>query len=165
MKLTEFIEKYGDRNVDENELKKVLGIKDKKYFIPNVGERYFVVSRSGKVDRYANDSTYDTEVFESSEVFQTKEEAEEHAKRQRFLLKMKRDFLDNSGDIVWGDKEQINWSVGYDHVKDELDIDGIWTTQFNDFYTTNKEWLEEYIKEYEEEIKKYYFGIKEEVED
>lgn len=161
MKLQDFINKYGNVTVDEKELKELLGVKGKKHFIPNVGERYFVVSRSGEVDNYANDSTYDAKVFENSEVFKTKEEAEEHAKKQRFLLKMKRDFLDNSDDIDWENNYQRKYNIYYSHYHNSIKIE-YWTViNYGIPVTTNRKWLEEYIEKYEEEIKKYYFEIEE----
>lgn len=163
MKLEDFIKKHGNVSVNEKELKELLVIKDKKYFIPELGEEYWFVDFAGDVGYAVNNlDNIDAKIFENQEVFRTTEEAEEHAKKQRFLLQMKRDFLDNSDDIDWEYKGQTKWSIGYDHDIDKIDIDGMWKTQFNDFHTTNKEWLEEYIEKHEEDIKKYYFEIKEE---
>ena len=162
MKLQDFIKKHGNLSVDEKELKELLGIKDKKYFIPKEYEEYFVVGLTGEIIDYFNNTDFDMETIENSEVFKTKEEAEEYARKQKFLLQMKRDFLDNSDDIDWEYKGQTKWYVGYDHTTSSLVTGSIFTTQYNDFYTTNKEWLEEYIEKYEEELKRYYFEIKEE---
>lgn len=163
MKLQDFINKYGDVQIDENELKELLGIKSEKYFIPKEEDAYWFVTDTGTVTSETN-YNWDTDIkiCENNEVFSTKEEAEEHAKKQRFLLQMKRDFLDNSGDIDWNHRRQQKHCLLYSHVHGTVFIDDPGYMQGNDFVTTNRKWLEEYIEKYEEEIKRYYFEIKEE---
>ena len=162
MKLDKFIEKYGNVAVNEEELKDLLGIKDEKYFIPEEDGRYFAVNMAGRVYQSSKNSSLDQERINNSEVFRTVEEAEEHAKKQRFLLKMKRDFLDNSDEIDWKDSSQKKHFINYNNKVHKIAVKYNTYFQSKYLYTTNEEWLEEYIEKYEDEIKKYYFEIKEE---
>lgn len=161
MKLDKFIEKYGNENVDEKELKELLGIKVEKYFIPKEDEYYFVVNMLGEVYQGLNSSDVGAERTRYNEVFKTTEEAEEHAKKKRFLLQMKRDFLDNSDEIDWENDDQEKFFLTYDHFDETTKIYSNWAHQELSFFTTNREWLEQYLKEHEEEIKKYYFEVEE----
>ena len=173
MKLDDFINKYGNVSVDENELKDLLGIKDEKYFYPKAGEAYYSVDIWGKSQKHFNadnkitarhfeNNKITARHFENNEIFATRDEAKEYAKKQRFLLKMKRDFLDNSDEIDWKDDNQEKFILLYEHRGNNIEISNWWGLQSSNMVTTNKEWLEEYIEKYEDEIKKYYFEIKEE---
>lgn len=162
MKLEDFIKKHGNVSVNEEELKELLGIKDRKYFVPKHGEVYYYVKLNGRICSYVNINDYDVEIRENNKVFRTQGEAEEYAEKQRFLLQMKRDFLDNSDEIDWKDDNQEKFILLYEHRGNNVEISNWWGLQSSNMVTTNKEWLEEYIEKYEEEIKKYYFDIKEE---
>lgn len=163
MNLKDFIKKHGNVSVNEDELKELLGIKDKKYFIPEELDLYYFVNSYGDVKCFksSSDGTVD-EVVTNNEVFRTKEEAEEHAKKQRFLLKMKRDFLDNSDDIDWSNKHQLKYNIYYSHKYNSIYKEEWHSINYGIPVTTNYSWLQEYIKRYEKEIMKYYFEIEEE---
>lgn len=159
MKLSDFIDKHGNTSVNEDELKELLGIKDEKYFMPEENEGYFVVGMSGTVFEELYNTRFDKEIYENTEVFRTEEEAEEHARKQRFLLQMKRDFLDNSDEIDWKDGNELKYFIEYYHHEYKLGINDSYTHQGGQLVTTNRDWLEEYISKHEEEIKKYYFEV------
>ena len=163
MKLEDFINKYGNISVDENELKELLGVKDEKYFIPKENELYYYVYSYGEIDYWENEfDEIDGKILENNDIFATKEEAEEHARKQRFLLQMKRDFLDNSDEIDWGNDDQMKYYLTYDHSLFTIVIDYHETIQpCTTYATTNRAWLGLYILDYEEEIEKYYFEIEE----
>ena len=159
MKLQDFIKKHGNVSVNEEDLKELLELKIRR-FCSKCKRAIFVVSKIRKVDRYA--LHLDTEVFKNSEVFRTEEEVKEHAKKQRFLLRMKRDFLDNSDEIDWSNEKQAKYYLIYNHYHNKMRFAITYDAQIPGFCTTNKKWLEQYIQEYENEIKEYYFGIREE---
>lgn len=160
MKLSEFIEKYGDKKIDETELSKII-IEEEKYFIPKLGESYWFVSSNGIVGYNSwEDDSVDKFVYSHQRVFRTQEEAEYEASRQRFLLQMERDFLDNSDELDWVDNHQKKFRLEYNYKNERIYIEYNFFVNEGTLYTTNEEWIEQYIKDNEENIKKYYFGEK-----
>lgn len=161
MNLQEFIKKYGNKDVNEQALKHFLGINDKKYFYPNKHMFYFKIGEFGEVIEHANaNSSITAKHFENNELLSTYEEAEEYARKQRFLLQMKRDFLDNTDEIDWDNNTQFKYHLIYVHHFEVVESSVCYSQQYSGFYTTNKSWLDQYISENEEEIKKYYFEVK-----
>lgn len=162
MKLSEFYEKYGDQNIDEKELKEVLGIKDQKHFKPKYWGRYWFVDAIGNVHwNDWNDSNTDFNLYNHTELYRTEEEAEFARDENQFLLQMKRDFEDNSDELVWENDYQKKFTLHYDGRNKRVIIGYNFVVCIGTLYTTNEEWLEQYIKDNEENILKHYFEIKE----
>lgn len=162
MKLSEFYEKYGDQNINEKELKEFLGIKEHKHFKPRYKETYFFVCTDGAIYRDMwTDDEIDYKFYQNNELYRTEEEAEFARDKNKFLLKMQRDFEDNSDVMDWEDDEQSKYYLFYDYRKREVTLSYLNSHKGFDLITTNKEWLHQYIKENEEEIKKHYFEIEE----
>ena len=172
MKLSEFIEKYGDQKIDEKDLKETLNIKD-KVWLPDVGEKYYYVSPTGRVlaNGYYDISERSKSIIEHNRVFQTREEAEFEAERQKFMLYMEREFARNSDPIDWGDINQRKWNILCDPATTEhgaidttippnLTLDSYIVRQSQGtLFTTNEYWLREFIAQHEDDIKRYCFGV------
>ena len=161
-KLTELIAKYGDKEIDETKFKEVFNIKERKAFMPKIGERYWYACEDGCVENhfFYNDDT-DRLIIKNSRIFKTKEEAEFERDKRVFMVQMERYSAENSDEIDWGDDNQPKYCVFYSHSAEKID----WIATFNcqrhgTLYTTNKKWLLQYIQDNEADIKKYMFGIK-----
>ena len=160
MKLQDYLKKYGNVSVDEKELNKVLGVKPKRW-IPEYGETYRYVGVDGEVRSFdwVGDE-WDLGILNYSEVYKSREEAEFARDKQTFLRKMKRDFEDNTDEIDWEDQHQDKCYLDYDYGDGRLWISytNMYPTQ-GTLYTTNYKWLEQYIEDNEEDIKKYVFEL------
>lgn len=88
------------------------------------------------------------------------EEAQNLLRESRFLTEMKVDFKDNSDDVNWEDDDQRKYSLRFDHPENRVAVAWCYSGQHQGtLYTTNREWLEQYIEENKQEIKEYCFGI------
>lgn len=163
IKLKEFTEKYGNKEVEEAKLKELLGIKDSKLFIPKIGERYLYVGEFGNVHDLIRDwNIAHDKLLKHNIVCRTEEEAEFAREAQAFKVKMKRDFAENSGEIDWGDRNQAKYRIFYNYNISAIDYEPSFAHHHGGvFYTTDEEWLEQYIEDNEADIKKYVFEIKE----
>ncbi len=162
MNLKEFTEKYGNKEVEEAKLKELLGIKDSKVWRPKHLEEYWsLVYRENKwlVDGCENRNQEITDrQFDFGLVFKTVEQAKEEADKRNFLQQMELDFKKNSGDIDWGNRKE-KYAMAYDREDNFVEVIFWYTRQHGNLHTTNREWLEQYIRDNEENIKKYYFGV------
>ena len=150
-------------NVSEDKIKKVLkelGIKESKRWDPVVGEEYWTTHRYGiRCYKWTGDEV-DLYLKLTGSMFKTEQEAQHHLDKINFLAQMKIDFEDNSDEIDWNDYNQRKCSVCFDHFKNKI-ISTWWGSVQHQgaIYTTNKEWLAQYIIDNEQQIKKYCFGI------
>jgi|SRR5690554_3035416 len=161
--LTELIAKYGDKEIDEKKFKELFDIKDSKVFIPKYGERYWFAREDGGVSDFFFDDDYtDNEILKHTEVYRTEKEAKFARDKRAFKVKMKRDFSENSDEIDWGNGNQVKYFLYFNHMYEDIRIDWRRVYRFEGtLYTTNEEWLKQYIKDNEANIKKYVFEIKE----
>ena len=157
MNLKEFTEKYGNKEVEEAKLKELLGIKDSKHWKPVLGETYWYVDSFGDIyqDNWEN-MVGDKHRYSLGNCYKTKEEAIFARERQIFMTKLERDFAENSDEIDWRDSKQRKYNLYLSIGNVGINLQS--TVSYGTPVTTDKEWLENYIKENEEEIKKYYFG-------
>lgn len=158
MKLSEFIEKYGDRKIDEQKLKETLNIESKGW-VPEWGEGFYFVGVSGKVFyKILNKSNCHIPLY--CRIFQTREETEFEAERQKFKRFMEREFAENSDLIDWEDERQNKW-----YIDNDVTISHVTPTYCNfirtqgTLFTTNEFWLREFIEQHEDDIKRYCFGV------
>ena len=153
-----------NENVSEDMIKKVLkelGIKESKRWEPEIGEEYWTVSRRHSVMFYKWEGNHIDRIESSmGNVFKTKEEAEHHHDKLNFLAEMKMDFEDNSDEIDWNSGSATKYHIHLRHTNNKLEV-GHWNSvrQQGAMLTTNREWLEQYIIDNEEDIKKYCFGV------
>ena len=162
MKLSEYIKEFGDKQVDVEKLSEFI-IEEDRVWLPEVGEDYYFVDVGGFIQLYENESVgIDMEIMEIAKVFKTKEEAEFERDKQKFLLFMEREFIRNSDDIDWKNGTQQKYYLIYDYEwKIGVRQQRAQSIRVSFLNTTNKEWLEQFIKEHEADIKKYYFEVKE----
>ena len=138
---------------------------EEKYFIPKLEEKYWFASAAGGVDYFIRAyEGHKGNIIKHSRVFRTKEEAESEAVRQRVLLQMERDFLDNSDELDWEDDHQKKFRLQYNYRNERIYIEYNSFVKENGLYTTNKGWLERYMRDNEENILKHYFEVKEKAE-
>lgn len=153
-----------NENVPEDMIKKVLkelGIKESKRWEPDIGEEYWKVTDHSVVMKlwWVGDD-FDLCSKATGNMFKTKEEAEHHRDKLNFLAQMRMDFEDNSDEIDWNDASQVKYSVCFNHYKHKIGVDARGRIQQQGaMLTTNREWLEQYIIDNEEDIKKYCFGV------
>lgn len=151
------------------EIEKVLGIKEIKgvpfeEWRPFMGDMYYTLTFN--FGRWEPDYFYydggedDLSIIEAKLMFKTLEEAEYEANKRNFLLQMKVDFLENSDEINWLDSMQLKYCIIYDRVDDDLSYSTNYVRQLSPLVTTNKDWLEDYLIVFRDEIKEYYFGEK-----
>ena len=153
-----------NENVSEDKIKEILkelGIEDSKRWVPWVGEEYWLVDVFGEVWNLVWDGgRHDDRSLLTGNVFRTEQEAEYHRDKINFLAQMKIDFEDNSDEIDWSSGSATKYHIQFPHSAHKIEVDG-WNTvqQQGAMLTTNRDWLEQYIIDNEENIKKYCFGI------
>lgn len=149
-------------NVSEEKIKEVLnilGINESKRWEPSLNETYWYIGNSFVESSRWDDSIIDGSNWLLGNVFKTEEEAVKTREKRYFLEKMKKDFEDNSDLVDW-DCEQRKYYIYAHYQNEELGAGFACNVQTSGtLYTTNIEWLKQYISENETEIKKYCFGI------
>ena len=159
MKLSEYIEKFGDKQVDVDKLSEFI-IED-RVFVPKENEKYYFVDYVGEVIGHFNDDSIDKTIIDCQQVYRTEAEAEFARDKAIFLEFMRKEFLRNSDVIDWGDEMQFKYSILYDTNKKEILKRMDWDNKAVGFYTTDENWLIYFTEKYEDDIKKYYFEVKE----
>ena len=142
------------------EIKDLLGI-EQEWKPKHLEEYWSLVYRENKwlVDGCENRSQSATDrQFDAGLVFKTVEQAKEEADKRNFLQQMEIDFKNNSG-VVDRENREAKYVMAYDHEDNFVEVIFWYTCQHGNLHTTNREWLEKYIRDNEEDIKKYYFGV------
>ena len=158
MKLSEYIKKFGDKQVDVDKLSEF--IIENRVFVPRENEKYYFVGYAGEVIGHFNDSKVDKNIINSQQVYRTEAEAEFARDKAIFLEFMRKEFLRNSDELNWLTSSN-KYFMGIDYLENEIYIDLDWHSRRSDFYTTDRHWLSDFIIKYNYEIKKYYFEVKE----
>lgn len=144
-----------------NELLNELGVKEEKQWVPRYGEIYYLVLAGGSVrkdDWFGTKS--DSHRLLMKNVFKTEKEALAQLNFNIEKAKLIKEIEDSSGVIDWEDGEQHKHSLYYTHYGKEIKIESCLTLEMQGTtYTTNREFLENLIKNEPERIKKYLFGI------
>ena len=119
MKLSELIEKHGNKDVDEWAVVNVLGLKTSDK--PWIGEEYWCVSDGGVVDIAEwEDNDMDNFCYSQNNCFATKEEAETYKRVLETESKLRQYAKEhNEGVIDWGNAEQEKNSVCLDTKADD----------------------------------------------
>lgn len=158
MKLSEYIKKFGDKQVDVDKLSELI-VEEDKVWLPKENENYYFVDYVGEVSRYFNDDILDKSIINYQQVYRTKAEAEFASDKAIFLEFMRKEFLKNSDVIDWEDVSQYKYYLLYFHNRGKIDFSFNQSIQVSHMHTTNIDWLKIFIDEHEDNIKKYYFGI------
>ena len=152
-----------NENVSEDMIKKVLkelGIKESKRWKPEIGEEYWTEPRYAiRCYRWTGDMV-DLYLKSTGNMFKTEEEAQYHLEKIIFLDQMEMEFEDNSDEIRWNSGSTTKYHIHLRLSNNKLEV-GHWSAvrQQGAMLTTNREWLEQYIIDNEEDIKKYCFGV------
>lgn len=149
MKLSELIEKYGDREVSD-ELIEML--KPKEDWIPKMNDKYWKINCSGKVEAECwEDCYYDYFALNKRNVYRTEEEAQ-------FALDMYRFCKKRSFEPDWEDRNRFKYYLYLDYNNKEANYN--YTDSFNHcspFYYPTEKAVQEIINKYSfEELEKYY---------
>lgn len=163
MKLEEYVSKYGNKEVDEKMLNDLLNIEENKIWKPKTGENYFTIITDGGISiaRWY-DTSVNEELYLIGNCFQTKEQAEFVAHQRRFLTFMAREFDKHKIKDVTVNDYQSKYCLTY-WVDGGVNVDH-WTKLVAAnmrFVTANKAFLCKFAEQYKNDIKKYYFEIKE----
>lgn len=160
MKLSEFVEKYGDCEVSEDLMKMVEKKKSSKWMPEKYGKYWFVGSSGFAVRDTWDDATTDNYRRDFLGIFKTKEECERY-------LEIQKAFKEASFEPDWKDGNQRKYYVRTSYIDDKghykLEIaDVCWTNVGCQFYFVSREICEGLIKRFDEkDILKYVFGIEE----
>ena len=146
-----------DFNTQVTNIKKQIEEYDKKAFEPKLGEEYYLILRTGKVNMYefSNDNT-DKKLINFGNYFKTKEEAE----RKSFEIKLHRQLelftlKNNETEINWNDSSE-KYVINYN--KDNgIFIDRVYTLKiFGQIYFTSKEIAEKAIETFKYDLIRYF---------
>ena len=160
MKLSEYIEEFGDSQVDVDKLSEFI-IED-KVFVPKVGDTYWYIGSFGNVYNHVYSDCFidHDKIIRITQVYRTKEEAEFAREKAIFLEFMRKEFLRNSDVIDWVDDKQEKHEIYYSHAHKLIAFSTANFLQREGLFTTDDQWLRCFIGEHEDDIKKYYFEIK-----
>ena len=139
----------------KRELEELKTEKENEPWKPKDGDKYWLISHNGYVvqARSMGDEAED-DIYAIGNVFRTKEEAEfraEQLKVEAELRRFARPFKSDSE----------NYTLGYRHLYDKIEITFFETIQCGNLYFPSKEIAKKAIGTVgEDRIKKYYFGVK-----
>lgn len=148
MKISEFIERYGDYEVTY-ELMELIETKEWK---PSWGEEYWCIDSWGYINHNILDDTRaDKFRLQKRNVYRTQEEAQ-------FALDMYNFCKERSFKPDWNDKDQLKYYICLKHNAQEIDVSTFCSfNEFKPFYYPTKKVAQEVINEYSfEELEKYY---------
>ena len=161
MKLSEYIEKYGDCEVTD-EIDKCIVKVPKTVYDLKYGDRYFFLTASGIVQggTWSNDSS-DFNRQRIGNTFLTEEDAKFARERLKVIAELKKyakEFSDEEGKNMNLPKHYLF----YDYEDHVISIGCVYYSKGNGIYFGSKEKAQEAIKAVgEDRIKKYYLGVKE----
>ena len=147
-----------DFNTQVTDIKKQIEECDNKVFEPKLGEEYYLILRTGKVNMYefSNDNT-DKKLINFGNYFKTKEEAE----RKRFEIKLHRQLElfaleNNDREIDWSDKDSKKYIINYSEDVGIL-INKVYSSKyFGQVYFTSKEIAEKAIETFKDDLIRYF---------
>ena len=151
-----------DFNTQVTDIKKQIEECDKKVFKPKLGEEYYLILRTGKVNMYefSNDNT-DKKLINFGNYFKTKEEAE----RKSFEIRLHRQLElfaleNNETEIDWNDGSE-KYMITYNTKDMGIYINDAYTLKdFGQVYFTSKEIAEKAIKAFKYDLIRYFTSDK-----
>lgn len=161
-KLKDLVEKYGNREIDEVELEKLLKPEPSRIYALGQWDKYWFINPSGQAipDEWIN-HRIDKAKLAIGNVFLTEEDAEFEIEKRKVEAELKRYASMCETEVDWNNGNQTKYSLGYDHICKSIEIHLHHHYNHAGIVFTNNNVLKESIKEIgEERIKKYYFGIK-----
>lgn len=161
MKLSEYIEKYGDCEVTD-EIDKCIVKAPKTVHDLNYGDRYFFLTASGIVQGgiwWNDDSNFDRERIGNA--FLTIEDAKFASERLKVIAELKK-YAKEFSDEEWMDPRIGKYYIAFDYEDHVINIGYMCFTKVSDIYFETEEKAREAIEAVgKDRVKKYYLGVKE----
>lgn len=161
MKLSEYIEKYGDCEVTD-EIDKCIVKMPKTVYDLKYGDEYFFLTESGIVQGGIwRDDSGDHNRIRLGNVFLTKEDAEFTVERLKVIAELKK-YAKEFSDEEWEKMNSPKHYLVYDYEDYVVRICVVRFMKNNAIYFESEEKAKEAIEAVgEDRIKKYYLGVKE----
>ena len=151
-----------DFNTQVSEIKKQIEECDNKVWKPNKGDKYYLISVNGKVNRYEfYDGNVDKELINFGNYFKTKQEAERKAfeiglHRQLELFALE----NNETEINWNDDSE-KYMITYNTKDMGIYINDAYTLKdFGQVYFTSKEIAEKALETFKDDLIRYFTSNK-----
>lgn len=162
-KIKDLVEKYGNREIDEVELEKILKpVKVKTIYNLETGDIYYWITNNGRVDKfYWRNDSFDRARLAFGNAFLTQEDCEFAIEKLKVEAELKRYASMCEEPLDWNNKEQKKYYLQYNHTDREVDTTFEWSWSTCDIYFTDISILKQAINEIgKERIIKYYLGLK-----
>ncbi len=161
MKLSEYIEKYGDCEVTD-EIDKCIVKMPKTIYDLKYGDEYFFLTVSGIVQEGIwrnDDSNFDRERI--GNVFLTEEDAKFASGRLKVIAELKK-YAKEFSDEEWMNQSIVKHYLFYDYEDHVISIGCVYYSKGNGIYFESIRKANEAIEAVgKDRVKKYYLGVKE----
>lgn len=161
MKLSEYIEKYGDCEVTD-EIDKCIVKAPKTVHDLKVWDRYYCLDAIGEASQSIwYDEKKDKNRLSIGNVFLTKENAEFAIERLKVIAELKK-YAKEFSDEEWQNQSIVKHYIIFDYEDHVINIGYVCFTKVSDIYFESEEKAQEAIEAVgEDRVKKYYLGVKE----
>ena len=161
MKLSDYIEKYGDCEVTD-EIDKCIVKMPKTVYDLKKGDGYFYLFNTGTIENavWSCHQIDDDRLFIGN-VFLTKEDAKFASERLKVIAELKT-YAKEFSDEEWEDFDLNKYSIRYDCQTFRVYVSCCFLSKGAELYFESKEKAKEAIESVgEDRVKKYYLGVKE----
>ena len=161
MKLSEYIEKYGDCEVTD-EIDKCIVKMPKTIYDLKYGDEYFFLTESGIVQGGIwRDDMISLSMLSIGNMFLTEEDAEFAIERLKVIAELKK-YAREFSDEEWENGISGKYCIKFDWTANKVIIHCIFVIKGVEIYFETEEKAQEAIKWVgEDRVKKYYLGVKE----
>lgn len=161
MKLSEYIEKYGDCDVTD-EIDKCIVKAPKTVYDLKYGDEYFFLTESGIVQGGIwRDDMISLSILSIGNMFLTEEDAEFAIERLNVIAELK-EYAKEFSDEEWMNQSIVKHYIIFDYEDHVINIGYVRFTKVSDIYFESEEKAQEAIEAVgEDRVKKYYLGVKE----
>lgn len=160
MKLSEYIEKYGDCEVTD-EIDKCIVKAPKTIYDLKYGNEYFFLTESGIVQGGIwRDDMISLSMLSIGNMFLTEEDAEFAIERLEVIAELKK-YAKEFSDEEWLNQSIVKHFIIFDYEDHTINIGYVCSTKVSDIYFETEEKAQEATKAVgEDRVKKYYLGVK-----
>lgn len=123
--------------------------KKKGRWKPEVGQYYYSLNHNGEISIHLFNgwSKFATFQFETNNMFETSEEAEEHKKKLIYQQQYRDYAMEHNDEIDWNNTKQFKYCVFYAHEANTIVCDAYWSAQPQGaVYFTNKQDILDFIR-------------------
>ena len=161
MKLSEYIEKYGDCEVTD-EIDKCIVKMPKTVYDLKYGDSYFSLTALGTImPAIWHNVGSDWNRERIVNVFLTEEDAKFASERLKVIAELKK-YAKEFSDEEWLNQSIVKHLIIFDYEDHAINIGYVCSTKVSDIYFESEEKAQEATKAVgEDRIKKYYLGVKE----